>query len=299
MDPILIKDMPEEEYHASSGLEPGQFITRSMIVDYNEDRPSFKLKHIDKHPLMQFKGNKGTDFGSYFESYLLDGDTSAYRTIPETCYSMSKKSEVNWNLRAGQYVMDGTAITGVTTKEWIDDHPLIVSAGDIELAAFMEKRFGDTALGQYWLNNIKDSDKQVVIRWTDEATGLNMQVRLDHYREGQFTCDLKSTAKRLENFSNTADDYGYHFQDSMYSDGIEILTGKRIPFLFAIGETTGLKRAVIRQLHPLQVSYAKKMYHLALKGIKEENYNAPGFDNTEAEQCELKPYQLYKYEDES
>jgi len=296
----IIYDMPEAEYHQSSGVGEGKFITRSMIVDMINDAPSFFQKHIVKHPLMQFDGNDGTRFGNYFESYLLDRDVSQYVVKPTQCWSKSKSAVVDWNLRGSQFVLDASGEpTSVDTKTWESMNPNTVDEEQVELAKFMEVRFGETALGKWWVNKIPESKKQVVVRWTDETTGLNLQIRLDNYLEGAFACDLKSTASKLEKFSDTAHRYGYHVQDAMYSDGIELIEGKKIPFLFAVGETADLKRARIVTLHPVQVDYARKAYKTALAKIAAQDYAADGATLTEPEQCELPAYLLYCYENES
>lgn len=295
MKPEILYDLPEELYFASTGTGADQWITRSMITDYVDDPASFYLKYIVRHPLMTFDGNNGTRFGTYFENYLLDRDVSKYTTKPRMCLS-AKGIEVKWNLHKGQKVIDGG---GQTTIQWEDEHEFIVSEADEQLAKFMEFRFSETALGKYWIKNIPKSKKQVTVRWQDEETGARMQIRLDNYLEDVFACDLKSTAKPYEKFSDTADNYGYNYQHAIYSDGLEAVTGKRIPFFFAVAESTGLKRARILQLHPTQVEYAQRTYKKALKGILAQDYHTKGFDSQEAEMCDLPVWLLYKYENES
>lgn len=289
----IIYDMPEDQYHSETGLDEGKYVTRSMIAAYAQDPASFHLRYVEKHPLMQFAGNKGTDLGSFVEAYLLDRDTSNYVVIPELCENQ-KGEIVKWNLRSGQTVIGEVC----TTKEWVENNPKTHTVADTEYAKFIGRRFGETNLGQYWVNKISESKKQVTVRWTDEISGLNCQIRIDNYLPDVFLCDLKTTAKDYTRFSQTADDYGYHMQASLYSDAMELATGKRLPFLFAICETTGLKRARIVQLHPTQIEFAKKEYMRSLVGIANEDWNTIGYDATQAEVCDLPAFMLYKYENE-
>ncbi len=298
MKPEIIYDMPEQQYHDETGLGEGKFVTRSMIVAYHQDPSSFKLKYIDKEPLMQFTENEGTKFGVYVERYLLDKDVSMYVEKPVDCIN-AKGDVAPWNKRQSQYVMDANGNkTGITTIAWEAANEYIIDQEQAQLAVFLEKRFSDTALGQFWINGIDESKKQVAIRWTDEESGLNVQIRIDNWIQGSYACDLKSTGKRLEKFSDAAHDFGYHFQQAMYQDGIEIATGNRDKFLFAVGETTGLRRAAIRQLHSDQVNYAIRSYKKALVGIAAGDFMAVGFDKTEAEMCEIPAYLHYEYNEE-
>jgi len=295
----IIEGMPEEQYHAESGLGEGKWLTRSMIVDMVVDPASFHMKHIVKHPLMQFNGNEGTRFGSYVEAHILDRNTSMYVVKPTKCWSKSKKEIVDWNLRGSQMVLSHGEPTEVDTKTWEEMNPNTISEDDIERAKFLELRFGETALGKYWIKHIPESKKQVVVRWHDEETGLPMQVRLDNWYPDKYVCDLKSTGKSYTKFSDSAHTYGYHFQDAIYSDGLTLATGNRVPFFFAVGETAELKRARIVSLHPTQVEFARTKYHEALRNIAAENYTAYDFDRTEPEECELPAYLLYQYESEN
>jgi len=291
-----IVNISENDYHSQTGIGQGLFITRSMICLYNDDPASFKLRYIDRHPLMQFKENDGTRFGKYIESHLLDRDVSMYVKKPKVCLS-AKGKRVPWNLHKSQYLIAGHGgPLSMTTVEWEAAHDNVISEGDEELAKLLELRFADTALGQYWLNHIPDSKKQVVIRWCDEETELPIQIRIDNWLPGVFICDLKSSGKPIEKFSTAADNFGYGFQHALYQDGVELATGEFTKFIFAIGETSGLKRAVIRELNPLQVEYSRAQYHKALRGIKDNNFMTAGFARETAEECTLPVWLEMKYD---
>lgn len=289
----IIYDMPEDEYHASTGLGEGQFVTRSMLAYYAKDPRAFYYRYKINHPLMVFAGNEGTRFGTYVESYLLDKDVSMYTTRPKLCWSRAKNEQVNWSLYSGQFV---DATEEVTTKQWKLDNQNIVSDADLELAQFMELRFADTAIGKWWLGKIEESQKQVTIRWTEG--GLNLQIRIDCYLPDVFVSDLKSTAKRIEDFNGTAARFGYDMQNAIYSDAVTLATGKQLPFIFAVGETTELRRADILKLPDMQVQYARAQYKKAIRGIAAEDYSAIGHDRTEPTEYEPKPWELYTYMEE-
>ncbi|MCK4500475.1 PD-(D/E)XK nuclease-like domain-containing protein [Candidatus Babeliales bacterium] len=292
---IPVAELPEEAYHASSGMDSNQWITRSMIACYIQDPSLFKLRYIDKDPMVQFAGSKSTRFGCYIEDYILNGDVSDYVRQPSECVN-GKGETVKWTFGAGRYVDDPD---GMTTKEWRELHTKLIKDDDHDLAVFLEKRFADTAMGIYWLKRIKESEKQVTVRWKDEETGLNLQVRIDNLLRGLYMVDLKSTGKSLDKFSQAAEDYGYGLQEAMYSEGYCHETGEKLPYVFAVAETTGMHRARIITLHPAQVSYYKEQYRVALRGIAAGNFDAYDKLETKTMQAPLPSYLHYKYEDES
>lgn len=295
MKPQIIHGMPDAQYHAESGMGDSQFITRSMLVDYIRCPSTFRHKHIDKVDMLQFNGNSGTSFGTFYEEFLLDDDIEKYKKIPKHCAN-AKGEVVPWNKRKGQYVIDEDGITEQTTLEWETENPLIMSESDLDLSKFLASRFDETAMGKFWKQNIEQSKKQVTIRWEDEKTGLRLQVRLDNLLEGSYICDLKTSARSIDDFSSTAEKYGYDIQAAMYADAYELATGEKLPFLFAISETTGLMRSLMRILHPLQVEHSRDAYKKAIAGITAQDYESPEAGSTQAIECELKAWQLYKYE---
>ena len=291
MQPELILDMDENTYHSETGLGEGLFVTRSMLAFYAKDPSAFFHRYIAKEPQMQFKDNEGTRFGSYVEAWILDRDVSMYTTKPKMCWSRNKGERVKWSLASGQFV-DVTETK--TTKEWMLENQNIVSEDDYELARFMEKRFRDTAFGSWWLDKIEESHKQAVVRWSEG--GLNLQIRIDCYLPDVLQSDLKSTGKSLGKFTEAAEDYGYAMQQAMYSDGLALVTPKKLPFLFGVGETKNLKQARVLKLPDMQVAHARKEYKKAIYGIGQQDFNSYDFKSDEPVECELKPWQLFKYE---
>jgi len=300
----LIEDMPEQDYHDSTGVGPGKFRTRSMVQCYMADRPLYKHRFIDQHPAAQIKKNDGMRFGEYVEDCILDGDVSAYVKQPDKCWSNSKNCEVDWNLRSGQHVIhESGTVTGVTTKEWADKNPKIIDSEQELLAEFLILRFMETRIGKWWMDTIPESKKQVVLRWADPDTGLPMQARIDNLYASPkdaraYQCDLKSTASSLDKWNGICKAYGYDLQNVIYSDGYTCVTGKTIPFFNAVGETGGLKRARIMNIPQMQRDHVRKKYRAALAGIKAENYLADDHDSTSPQINDPKAWELYEYESE-
>ena len=302
MKPTILYDMPEEQYHAETGIGEGLYCTRSMICDYILDPPSYDLKHNKKDPQMQFEGNEGTKFGNYVESWILDRDVSQYAVKPQTCWSKSKKAIVDWNLRGSQMVLDADGEpTSIDTREWESMNPNTITKDQEDLARFLEIRFNETALGQYWLKKIPEAKKQVVMRWTDKESEIDMQIRLDCYDKGKLASDLKSTGKSLSKWNDSVHDFGYHYQQAIYSDGIVVCENlsEYLPFSFAVGETKKLKRARIKNAHPDAVAFARRTYKSALVGIAAGKFDAHDKLDTIPQSDPLPSYLHYQYNDEN
>lgn len=64
--------------------------------------------------------------------------------------------------------------------------------------------------------------------WTDPITGIEMRCRPDRYREDGLMVDVKTTPS-VEHyaFRRSVWDFGYDRQSGIYTDGVEIVTGRR------------------------------------------------------------------------
>lgn len=295
MKPELILDMPEEDYHASSGLGEGQYVTRSMLGLMSNDPPLFRYTYVDKDPYCQISDSESMKFGRYVEQYLFGEDLSSWTERPQKCWSRNKGEWVDWNNGPGRFTDETCELT---TKKWSELHPNIINPDDVSLAEFMKKRFAETALGQFWLKQLTTAQKQAVCRWQDKDTGLPLQIRIDAVIPGSLITDLKSTGSPLEKFTTSADAFAYHTQHAMYQDGYEEVTGNRLPFAFAIGETKGLKRARLRSLPGLMVEKGRSDYKAALQRIKQQDYSAYDAEEQTPAECELPAFLLYRYEEQ-
>ena len=73
---------------------------------------------------------------------------------------------------------------------------------------------------------------EVSFYWEDQLTGVTLRGRVDWLRDNAIV-DVKTTIDASpRGFAKQAANFGYHLQAPMYQDGIEALTGKRLPFVF-------------------------------------------------------------------
>jgi len=295
MKPELILDMTEKEYHASSGIGKDKFVTRSMLGLMDKDPPMFKYRYIDNDPFCQIEDSEPMKFGRYVEQYLFGDDLSNWSTRPEKCWSRNKKEWVDWNNGAGRFV---SPYCTIPTSVWTAEHPDIIKDEEVQIAEFMKKRFEETALGKFWIEQLPKAQKQAVCRWKDKDTGINCQIRIDAVIPGSLITDLKSSGSPLEKFTTSALAYDYHTQHAMYQDGYAEVVGEVLPFAFAIGEVKGLKRARIRTLPPLMVDHGRLAYKRALKRLEDGDYSPYDANETTPQECELPAYLLYQLEGE-
>jgi len=72
--------------------------------------------------------------------------------------------------------------------------------------------------------------------WLDEPTGVTLRGRVDWLRDNVIA-DVKTCADASPaGFAKVVANLGYHQQAAMYQDGIEAVTGHRLPFVFVCVE---------------------------------------------------------------
>jgi hypothetical protein len=79
-----------------------------------------------------------------------------------------------------------------------------------------------------------DGSPEVTLRWRDPETGLECKGRLDyHCPARRLAVDVKTTEDaRIDTFRRTVAKYGYHRQDAMYRDGLDVLGAPIDHFIF-------------------------------------------------------------------
>jgi hypothetical protein len=79
-------------------------------------------------------------------------------------------------------------------------------------------------------------DPEQSLYWLDAATGITRRGRVDYLRHDA-VIDLKSSADAsAAGFAKSVANYGYDMQAAAYVDGVESLTGERLPFYFVVVE---------------------------------------------------------------
>lgn len=80
-----------------------------------------------------------------------------------------------------------------------------------------------------------DGDRELSVFWQDEPTGLWLKARIDQVPQGKFLIDWKTSGYlTAEEFDQSIIGYSYHLQAAWYQYGYQVVTGKTLPFAFAV-----------------------------------------------------------------
>lgn len=144
-----------------------------------------------------------------------------FEKAPE--FYLNKGVQKPWNYNAN-YCNDWR-------DERINDGITIVTYDQWEDAKLMKDAILNHRLAAEW---IKEGEHQVSIIWEDDITGEKCKARLDNLRIGEGIDDLKTTENASPTkFSKHINDFMYHVQGAVYSDGWA-KASKDIPLHFNI-----------------------------------------------------------------
>lgn len=95
---------------------------------------------------------------------------------------------------------------------------------------------------------LSEGQAEVSFYWIDEATGVTLRGRTDWLRDNAIV-DVKTTKDASPRaFAKDCANYRYDMQADHYSEGIEAITGRRLPFLFLCVENTPPYLVAVYQL---------------------------------------------------
>lgn len=205
--------MTEKEYRQSEG------VSRSELWRLNPDNGGTpeKFKWFQEHPETP---TPALIFGAMVHKLLLEPET--FEEEYAVCPTVDKRTK------------DGRAAYAafLETLEGRQE----ISLADYQRATEMVEK----ALTTPFVERLLQGHHEVAYRWTDEATGELCKIRIDCVTEvvgAPLIVDYKSSGDAsLEGFTRHALRFGYDFQAGMYSEGIEIVTGKVPRFLFIVQE---------------------------------------------------------------
>jgi hypothetical protein len=249
MEPQVIYDMPEQEYHDSTGIGEGKFISRSMVKTYEESPRGFYERYIAKEPAAQFKGSASTAFGSLVEALIIGEDWY------EMFYIKCLKKEDEERFKANK-IHEANGLIEIT-QEQLDKAKLTIKGMEYD------------ARGLQLMTLMPEAKHGVVVRWEEETTGLPMQVRYDTIFPNVGIVDWKTTKDNPEKFCSAAYDYGYNLQHLMYQNAWRIATGEELGFYFPVFQNQFPFEFSFIELPMDMLHDAKYCYDKAIVGIKE------------------------------
>ena len=310
MKPIILTEqqLPEEQYHAESGIGDGKFITRSILHAYAQSPRLCREMYVNKSEFARKEQNQGMNLGNIFEVLCL-GNPDSLVTFPEhypNAEKLSRDESAKYRLSNEQYLDENPDIVEVTKDdgkrvvEVIRLKPWHTSAGycktwtiqqesqgvhpvkdhDVKKAAWLLDLANENELFQAYVTN--RSEEQVTVRWQDQQTGLLCQVRIDFLARSVFLGDLKTGIKSPDQFVTSCLSYGYHIQAAMYADAWRIAAGENLPFCFAYQQTGGALDTRVMTL-PSKLHLAGfNAYHDSLEGIAAKRFDVSQIEPEEA-----------------
>lgn len=166
-----------------------------------------------------------------------------------------------------------TACNTKAAKDWREAAEsrglLVMSPDEVEIAEAMANSVRGRLAA--WLS--RPSQREQSVHWIDERTGLELKCRPDWLIENGetvFVLDLKTTeSNQPRKFKRSIEDYGYHVQAAMYSDGVREITGKLTEFYFVGVEKEPPYVCCIHEIAPDSLRMAHGLYRDALNDLRE------------------------------
>lgn len=201
-------DQPAHEYHADT-----MRVSHSMLKVFHESPRLYHGRFVTgEYPA---QSSDALDFGTAAHAMLLE-DRSVYVPIPRDVLNADghKKGKA-WT----DFAKENTGKILLTADQQSTLNAMVA-----------EIRRHPAAMK---LLNCR-GDRERVIHWDDEATGINHRAMVDILPESMaFVADYKTTddASR-ERIASRVYDFRYHTQADLYCEAVAALTGKRPQFLF-------------------------------------------------------------------
>lgn len=145
---------------------------------------------------------------------------------------------------------------------------VLLSSDDYELVTAMR----DSVLAHPVARDLLTSPgvSEASIFW--ELDGLKLKCRPDRMVDDRhILVDLKTTAS-IDKFAMSVEDFRYHIQAALYSDGALALTGHQHRFIFVVVEkvlTFGRHRVEVVELEPEWVEAGRREYLEDLEAVRE------------------------------
>lgn len=234
-----LTDMSNKEYHAHPAL--GSTSLKTLATDaparwlYEQENPERKDAY---------------DLGNLAHALILEGNLD--RLVRRVDYD-------NYRSDAARHERDMAYNDGLI--------PINNSEVDKKLGAVYEMRNAvmehEVASQMLAESTVRESS----IFW--QENGLELKCRPDSLAP-DVIWDLKTAqSARPKDFGRTAMNLGYHQSAAHYQDGVELLTGKRLPFRFVVVESTEPYFASVIELDPASIGLGAE-----LNSIAKANYRA-------------------------
>lgn len=278
---------PEESSDACPAPGVYEGVSFADYCDWDAINHS-RLSRIDKSPLNtqigpDFSGSSAIRFGQLVHTGRLEPDSVSKRYVVMPVYQNDP----------GNVTKSGTQSTSTATS-YVKE----------KQAEFLKLNAGRTVISESEYNDLQnaldainscskavesltDGSAEVSIVWNDPATGLRCKARIDYLKTDRLT-DLKTSRDDKnrplpESFEYSLGTYSYFTQAAWYQSGWEVLTGKRLPFWFAVLGTGSPMQCVAAPVGEmsLRLGRDRNKERMALYKICHDSGEFPGYESPE------------------
>lgn len=258
-----IYTMPETEYHADKGLAPT--LGRSLSVSGAKTlltNPARFLHERDhgRPPKDVF------DEGTLAHELILRGGDDRIRII----------DAYDWKTKAAQ-----EAKKAAHAARLVPAH-----RGTLLMATRLARAVRRNTLASAIL---AEGEPEKAMFWTDPETGITCRGRMDWVRDNALV-DVKTAGyggSDPDTFARSAANFEYPMQAANYTDGWEVLTGQRVPFLFIVVEKEPPYMVRVFQLSPEDLEIGRERMREARRLFAEYESNGYPDDSTDIHTLQL------------
>lgn len=237
MKPLLVTDLPIEDYH----LNPA--ISKSSLDQINRS-----VAHLIASRANGFD-TRSLRMGRALHQLVLEGE----HVFRESFAYPDNAADDDWRSKAGR------AFVAFHESEG----RICIHREEAARLSKMLRRIKSHPVAAKWLK--APGMRECSFFWTDPTTGVGCRCRPDlivRTRDGYVIIDLKTTQDaRPYAFGKSSATYRYHVQSPFYIDGVEtVLDAPVVAFLFIAVETAEPHGVGVYEIHPEDIKLGRQAY---------------------------------------
>ncbi|WP_190264851.1 PD-(D/E)XK nuclease-like domain-containing protein [Glutamicibacter nicotianae] len=234
IEPGIIDGLPSAEYHGAK-----EWLGSTSLKTLALKTPAH-YKYESEHQVFKDEFNIGTAA----HSLILESDTTSIVVLEHQNYLTKAAKEA----KAAAIAENKQPLLA---KEWE------------QVQAMRDAVMDHTVAGPLFKGHVPERS----FFW--EQDGMKFKVRPDALRE-DLIVDLKTTVNADTNeFGKTAFNYGYFVSAALYQQGVERVTGKKLPFVFVNVEKTAPYLVSVTELDEDALDFGHMMIERATRIYKE------------------------------
>lgn len=234
------------EYHADT-----KSISHSALEVFRESPELYYGRYLDGR--WPYPRSAAMDLGTVVHTVLLEGKPLDDVASMIPCFALSKDGEKR-----------GKCWTDFKAEH---EGEILLKQDEWHAVNFMVQAVREHPRAKAILD--MPGEREYSIVWEDKPTGLLLKCRVDIYTAA-IIGDLKTSRDvRPKNFASAVANMGYHRQVAMYQDGVEALTGDKLPFVFITVRNSPPYTCEVFDLDESAVELGRQQNRKLLEGLAE------------------------------